>query len=72
MGALIAYVHEEGEEVKSMPPVLLRKSDGGFLYATTDMATLQERVNDLKGEKMIYVIDARQWLHCEQVVSIVA
>ncbi len=63
-GALIVDVAKENEEI---PPIILRKKDGGFLYATTDLATIQERVEDLKATKVFYVVDARQSLHFDQV-----
>jgi arginyl-tRNA synthetase len=44
-------------------PMLIRKSDGGFLYATTDMAAVQFRVRELGAERIIYVVDARQRDH---------
>ena len=64
-GALIADV-DVGSKPK-IPPVILQKSDGGYLYATTDMATVKERVVDLEAQSVIYVVDARQSLHFEQV-----
>jgi arginyl-tRNA synthetase len=44
-------------------PYLIRKSDGAFLYATTDLAALQYRTGDLKADRIIYVTDSRQQLH---------
>jgi arginyl-tRNA synthetase len=46
---------------------MLVKSDGGYAYATTDLATVEERVEDLEGSGSIYFVDARQSLHFEQV-----
>ncbi len=48
-------------------PLLIRKSDGGFLYATTDLAALRYRVQELDGERVIYVVDARQRDHFKDV-----
>jgi len=47
----------------SEEPSLIRKSDGAFLYGTTDLAALQSRIRDLKVERIIYVTDGRQQLH---------
>ncbi|MCC7145059.1 MAG: arginine--tRNA ligase [Phycisphaeraceae bacterium] len=47
--------------------MIIRKSDGGFLYATTDLATLRHSVDDLKGTRLIYVTDARQAQHFAMV-----
>jgi len=44
-------------------PYLIRKSDGAFLYATTDLAAIQYRTEDLKADRIIYVTDSRQQLH---------
>lgn len=65
-GALIIEVAEEKDK-KDMPPLILQKSDGGFLYATTDLATLDERVNVFNADHIIYVVDGRQSLHFEQL-----
>ena len=48
-------------------PLLIRKSDGGFLYATTDLAALRFRTFDLNGSRVIYVVDARQRDHFKDV-----
>ena len=44
-------------------PYLIRKSDGAFLYATTDLAAIQYRNEELKADRIIYVTDSRQQLH---------
>lgn len=48
-------------------PCLIRKSDGGYLYATTDVCAIRRRVQKLKAERIVYAIDARQNLHLRQV-----
>ena len=48
-------------------PLLIRKSDGGFLYATTDLAAIRFRVHDLGADRVIYVVDARQRDHFRDV-----
>lgn len=50
-------------------PFIIQKSDGAFLYATTDMAALQFRINKLKADKVIYVTDARQALHFQMLFA---
>jgi arginyl-tRNA synthetase len=47
----------------SEEPYLIRKSDGAFLYATTDLAAIQYRTRELKADRILYVTDARQQLH---------
>ena len=53
-------------EAPSLPPLMLIKSDGAFLYSTTDMATLIDRVSHAY-TKSWYVVDQRQKLHFQQV-----
>ena len=53
-------------------PLLIRKSDGGFLYATTDLAALRFRTFDLNGSRVIYVVDARQRDHFKDVFDAAA
>ncbi|GBD85027.1 arginine--tRNA ligase [bacterium BMS3Abin02] len=65
-GALVVPVAEEGDQM-DIPPMLLTKSDGSYLYTTTDLATLDQRITELKAEDILYVVDARQALHFIQV-----
>lgn len=65
-GAYIIPVQQESDKME-IPPLMLCKSDGGFLYSTTDIATIAERVNDFSAERILYVVDARQSLHFTQV-----
>ena len=65
-GALVFPVAEEGDK-KEIPPCILIKSDGAAIYATTDLATMVQRMRDHNPDKMLYVTDKRQNLHFEQV-----
>ena len=75
---LLAQLREQGLAVMSegaliipltdMPPLLLLKSDGAYLYATTDLATLYERVQSGQ-RRILYVVDQRQSLHFKQLFS---
>lgn len=65
-GALIVHVETE-EDKAPVPPLMLLKSDGGTNYATTDLATIMQRVRDLHADAILYVVDKRQSLHFEQV-----
>ncbi len=53
-------------------PCLIRKSDGGFLYATTDLATIEYRVGTLRRDVLWYVVGAPQQLHFKQLFAAVA
>lgn len=50
-------------------PCLIRKSDGGFLYATTDLATIDHRVNEWRADEIWYVVGAPQSLHFQQLFA---
>ena len=65
-GALVFPVAEETDK-KEVPPCILVKSDGAAIYATTDLATMVQRMQDVDPDKMLYVTDKRQNLHFEQV-----
>ena len=51
-------------------PFIIQKSDGAFLYATTDLAAIRYRINELKADKIIYVTDSRQKLHFEMLFAV--
>ncbi len=65
-GAWVIPVAEETDK-KEVPPMILVKSDGSAIYATTDLATMVQRTRDWKPDKLLYVTDKRQALHFEQV-----
>ena len=65
-GAKVIEVAEPGDK-KEMPPCIVVKSDGATLYATTDLATIVQRMQDYHPDKILYVTDKRQSLHFEQV-----
>jgi arginyl-tRNA synthetase len=65
-GALIVSVAQNADS-SEMPPLILLKSDGAVNYATTDMATIVERVREHDPDLILYVVDQRQHLHFEQV-----
>ncbi len=58
-------------EPKELPsdstPFIIRKQDGSYLYATTDLAAAYDRIDNLKADLILYVIDARQSLHMQQL-----
>ena len=65
-GATVIDIKED-TDTKEMPPVILVKSDGAYLYATTDLATIRERMERFNPDEIWYVTDLRQSLHFEQV-----
>jgi arginyl-tRNA synthetase len=64
-GALVVKLEEE-----KLPLSIVRKSDGAFNYATTDLATVLSRVEEFNPESIVYVTDERQQLHFRQVFAI--
>jgi len=64
-GALIVDLEEDG-----MPICIVRKSDGGYNYATTDLATVESRIEEFDPERIVYVTDERQQLHFRQFFTI--
>lgn len=65
-GALVVDVARP-EDTKEVPPCMILKSDGASLYNTTDLATIVERMDTMKPDQFIYVVDKRQELYFEQV-----
>jgi len=66
-GALVVKLEEEG-----MPVCIVRKSDGGFNYAATDIATVRSRVAEFNPDRIVYVTDERQQLHFRQFFAVCA
>lgn len=65
-GALVVNVKKE-EDNKPMPPMMFKKSNGAYVYDSTDLATIYERKLKFNPDHIIYVTDFRQNLHFEQV-----
>lgn len=65
-GALVVDVKKD-TDTKEMPPCMILKSDGASLYNTTDLATIMDRMEKYKPDKLIYLTDKRQDLYFEQV-----
>ena len=61
-----AFRTKEGEPL----PVIIQKADGGYLYATTDLAAMRYRSSVLKADRVLYFVDLRQALHFQQVFSL--
>ena len=69
-GALCAFppgfTGRDGEPL----PLILRKSDGGYGYDTTDLAAIRYRIRDLKADRLIYVVGADQSLHFRMLFAV--
>ncbi len=64
-GATVVFLEEE-----KLPVCIVRKSDGGYNYATTDIATIISRVKEFNPDRIIYITDERQQLHFQQIFTI--
>ena len=60
------FKNAEGEPL----PVIIVKADGGYLYATTDLAAIRYRSGVLKADRALYFVDQRQALHFQQVFAV--
>lgn len=67
-GAVVVFFRDIPELADK--PCIIRKRDGGFNYATTDIATVDYRLDDLKGDSVWYVVGAPQTLHFKQIFEI--
>ncbi len=65
-GAMIVEVQTENDS-RPMPPIVLKKQNGGDLYATSDLSAIYTRMQEYAPDTFVYITDARQSLHFEQV-----
>nr|WP_241681393.1 arginine--tRNA ligase [Pseudactinotalea terrae] len=66
-GALVVLSEEIIGRDEQPAALIIRKSDGGYGYGTTDMATIRHRIKDLKADRILYVVGAPQAMHFKQV-----
>jgi arginyl-tRNA synthetase len=64
-GALCAFFDKD-----ELPPLIIQKSDGSYLYSTTDLATIWYRAQELHADLVLYVVDSRQSLHFKQIFTL--
>ena len=69
-GAQVVFLEELADKKGHPSPVIVQKSGGGYLYATTDLAALRYRSAELHADRVLYFIDARQSLHMKQVFTL--
>ena len=68
-GAKVVFLDEFKNKDGEPAAFIVQKQGGGFLYATTDLACLRYRVNVLKADRLLYVVDTRQDLHFKQLFT---
>lgn len=71
-GAQCVFLDEFKNKDGEVQPVIVQKSDGGYLYCTSDLACLRRRIGDFKADRVLYFVDARQALHFKQVFAVAA
>jgi arginyl-tRNA synthetase len=69
-GAQVVFLDELADKEGKPLPVIIQKTDGGYLYATTDIAAARYRAQQLNADRILYFIDARQSLHMQQVFAV--
>lgn len=69
-GAQCVFMEEFRNKDDSITPLIIQKSGGGYLYATTDLAALRYRNNVLQADRALYFVDVRQSLHFRQVFTL--
>ncbi len=69
-GAKCVFLPEFSGKDGTPLPTIIQKSDGGYLYATTDLAAARYRYQKLEADRALYVVDARQSLHFQQVFAV--
>lgn len=68
-GAKVVYVKEDEDKIE-IPPCLIQKSDGAYLYATSDLGSIWQRKKDFNPDDIIYIADNRQSMHFLQVFRV--
>ena len=69
-GAQCVFLDEFKNKDGEIVPVIVQKSDGGYLYATTDLSAVRHRAGAVGAERILYIVDARQNLHLKQVFAV--
>jgi arginyl-tRNA synthetase len=69
-GAKCVFLEEFKGQDDSPLPMIIQKKDGGYLYATTDLAALRYRQNQLKADRILYFVDVRQSHHFQHLFAV--
>ncbi|MGJ8648080.1 MAG: arginine--tRNA ligase [Marinomonas colpomeniae] len=69
-GAQCVFMEEFANKEGEITPVIVQKTGGGFLYATTDLAAVRFRQHTLNADRVLYFVDARQSLHFQQIFTL--
>jgi arginyl-tRNA synthetase len=69
-GAQVVFLDEFRNKEGEAQAYIVRKQDGGYLYSTTDLAAVRYRVDVLRANRVLYVVDQRQGLHFQQLYTL--
>ena len=69
-GALCVFLDQFRGKDGQVTPIIVRKSDGGYLYHSTDLAAARYRAETLRADRVLYIVDARQALHFRQLFAL--
>ena len=69
-GAQVVFLDDFANHKGEPAAYIVQKQDGGYLYSTTDLAAMRYRTGVLKADRILYVVDARQQLHFEQLFAL--
>ena len=69
-GALCVFMDQFKGKDGKVVPVIVRKSDGGYLYHSTDLAAVRYRADTLRANRVLYIVDARQAMHFRQLFAL--
>ena len=68
-GAKVVFVNKDTDKIE-YPPLIFKKSNGAYLYQSSDLGTIWQRMEDFNPNAILYITDARQALHFEQVFRV--
>ena len=68
-GAKVVFINRDTDKIE-YPPLIFKKSNGAYLYQSSDLGTIWQRMEDFKPNGILYITDARQALHFEQVFRV--
>ena len=68
-GAKVVFINKDTDKIE-YPPLIFEKSNGAYLYESSDLGTIYQRMEDFNPDHILYVTDARQAMHFEQVFRV--
>ena len=69
LGAKVVFINKDTDKIE-YPPLIFQKSNGAFLYESSDLGTIYQRMEDFNPDNILYITDQRQSMHFEQVFRV--